>query len=467
MSTSQDSSELSPQQQLEAYGYKQELKRSLSTTDLLIYGLIFMVPIAPWAIFGVVYNASGGMVPLVYLIGLIAMIFTALAYQQMAKTIPLAGSVFSYVGRGIHPNAGFFAGWAILLDYLLVPTLLYVFAAESMVGLFPDSPRWLWALIFVAINMGINLMGVSSMKLINRAFLAMELVFVVTFVIIAVNALNNEIIPGAVFSTAPIWDASLVTGPLIASALSIAVLSFLGFDGIATLSEEATGGRKATGRAMVMALFIVAILFIIQTWLASSLAGGLDAFDPETEGNAFFTIVQAAASTGWMNAFFVVNVLAVGIANAMAAQAATSRLLYSMSRDGQLPRFLQTLNHRQVPRNAIILVSVLSAVLVVFFVGQLDLISSLVNFGALFGFMMLHVSVVVYFMGKKKSKNFLMHLVVPIIGFLIIGYVLWNANVEAKVGGIVWLAVGAVVFTYYRVTGRKTDISDENDLGAV
>ncbi|WP_022905880.1 APC family permease, partial [Curtobacterium sp. B18] len=159
---SQQHSELSAQQQLEAYGYKQELKRSVSTTDLLVYGLVFMVPIAPWAIFGTVYNSSRGMVPLVYIVGLVAMIFTALAYAQMAKSIPLAGSVFSYVGRGIHPTAGFFAGWAILLDYLLVPTLLYVFAAESMVGIFPGTPRWLWALLFVAINTVINLLGVSS-----------------------------------------------------------------------------------------------------------------------------------------------------------------------------------------------------------------------------------------------------------------------------------------------------------------
>ena len=56
---------LSAQQELESLGYKQQLKRSVSTVDLLIYGLVFMVPIAPWAIFGVVYNAAGGMVPLV------------------------------------------------------------------------------------------------------------------------------------------------------------------------------------------------------------------------------------------------------------------------------------------------------------------------------------------------------------------------------------------------------------------
>ena len=415
-----------------------------------------MVPIAPWAIFGTVYNASSGMVPLVYLIGLVAMIFTALAYAQMAKSIPLAGSVFSYVGRGINPTFGFFAGWAILLDYLLVPTLLYVFAAESMIGIFPGSARWIWALIFVAINTVVNLLGITSLKLLNRIFLAIEVVFVVIFVIIAVIALNNGTIPGAEFTTASVWDSSKVTGPLIASALSIAVLSFLGFDGISTLAEESTGGRNSAGKAMIIALFIVAFFFVLQTWLASALAGGRASFSDSEAGNAFFTLVQAASNSGWATAFFVVNVLAIGIANAMAAQAATSRLLYSMSRDRQLPKFLSTINSRQVPQAAILTVSALSAILVLFFVGQINLIASLVNFGALFGFMLLHVSVIVHYIGRKKSKNYLLHLVVPVVGFLIIGYVLLNADAAAKIGGIVWLVIGLGVYLYYRWSGRKT-----------
>lgn len=458
MTASPGSPELSAQEQLESFGYKQELKRSVSTTDLLIYGLIFMVPIAPWAIFGTVYNASAGMVPLVYLIGLIAMIFTALAYAQMAKSIPLAGSVFSYVGRGIHPNVGFFAGWAILLDYLLVPTLLYVFAAESMIGIFPGSARWMWGLIFVAINTVINLLGISSIKLMNRIFLVMEVVFIVIFVIIAVVALNNGTIPGAEFNTNPIWDAGKVTAPLIASALSIAVLSFLGFDGISTMAEESTGKRNSAGKAMIIALLIVAFCFVLQTWLASALAAGRASFGDNEVGNAFFNLVAAASNSGWASAFFVVNVLAVGIANAMAAQAATSRLLYSMSRDGQLPKVLSRVNSRKVPQAAILVVSVVSAILVLFFVGQIDLISSLVNFGALFGFMLLHLSVIVHYVVRKKSKNYLLHLVVPIIGFLIIGYVLLNANIDAKVGGLAWLVVGAGVFAYYRVKKRKATL---------
>lgn len=453
MDVSARAAEPEAQRTLESFGYKQELHRSVATVDLLVYGLVFMVPIAPWAIFGTVYNSAAGMVPLVYVIGLVAMVFTALAYAQMAKSFPLAGSVFSYVGRGIHPNVGFFAGWAILLDYVLVPTLLYVFAAESMIGLFPGTPRWLWAIVFVLVNTVINLLGVDSLKMANRAFLAIELVFVVIFVYIAVRAISGGSLPNVGWSTAPIWNPETVSAPLIASALSIAVLSFLGFDGISTLAEESTGKKNPAGKAMVGSLFIVAFLFILQTWLASLLAGGRESFSDDEAGNAFFELVKAASNTGWMNAFFAVNVLAVGFANAMAAQAATSRLLYSMSRDRQLPSYLSKVSSRRVPMAAILTVSAISVVLVLFFVGQIGLISSLVNFGALFSFCLLHISVAWYYLGRKKSKNYLLHLVVPALGFVIIAYVLFNADALAKIGGLVWLGIGVVVFIVNRVRG--------------
>jgi amino acid transporter len=111
---------------LEQFGYKQELKRALSTRDLVIYGMIFMVPIAPFGVFGFVWNDAKGMVPLAYLVGLVGMFFTAMSYASMSRAFPMAGSVYSYVGRGLHPTAGFFSGWLILLDYILVPALLVI-----------------------------------------------------------------------------------------------------------------------------------------------------------------------------------------------------------------------------------------------------------------------------------------------------------------------------------------------------
>lgn len=448
----------------ESFGHQQELKRSVSTGDLIVYGLVFMVPIAPWTIFGTVYNESLGMVPLVYIIGFIAMTFTALSYVQMSRRVPLAGSVFSYVGVGIHPNLGFFAGWVMLLDYLLAPTMLYVFAAEALGSIFPGSPKWAWALLFVAVNSIVNLGGVDSLKRMNRVLLTIELVFVGAFIVIVITALREGTMPGAEWTWNPVWNPEQVSGPLIATALSIAVLSFLGFDGIATMAEESTGGRKSAGRAMIATLLVVTTLFVVQTWLASMLVSGKIAFPEDQVGTAFYDIVAAASSPGWSIAFIACVVLAAGIANAMAAQAATSRLLYSMSREGTLPAFLRKMNSRQVPQNAILLVTGVSAILVLFFVGQVDLIVSLVNFGALSGFLLLHLSVVWAFGVRDKSKRWLQHMVIPGIGFLIIGYVLINMDMMAKIGGLCWLGVGAIVFVANRKRRKQFLAAMENSV---
>ena len=114
---------------VEAFGYKSELRRSLSTRDLIVYGMVFMVPISPWGVFGFVWHDAKGMVPLAYLIGLVGMFFTALSYAAMSRAFPISGSVYAYARFGIHEVAGFFSGWLILLDYILIPALIYLFAA--------------------------------------------------------------------------------------------------------------------------------------------------------------------------------------------------------------------------------------------------------------------------------------------------------------------------------------------------
>jgi amino acid transporter len=179
-----------------------------------------------------------------------------------------------------------------------------------------------------------------------------------------------------------------------------------------------------------------------------------DQFSDAEVNNAFFGIVESVSNHGWQIAFLAMNALAVGLANAVAAQSATSRLLFSMSRDGRLPGFLSHVNPRtKVPERAILLVGALTLVLGLFFVGQIAVISSLVNFGALTAFLLLHVSVVVWYVVKGHRPNWFLHLVSPVVGFCVIGYVLVNADTNAKVGGLVWLAVGVLAMLYFRGTG--------------
>jgi amino acid transporter len=437
---------------IEQYGYKQELHRSLSFADLLVYGLVFMVPIAPFGIFGSVFQGAGGMVALAYAIGMVAMMFTALSYSQMAQAFPMAGSVYTYAGRGIAAPVGFLAGWMILLDYVLVPALLYLIAAIAMNSLVSSIPVWVWLIGFVILNTVVNYMGIEMTAKVNKIMLAAELVVLAIFIVIGIVALAQG--KGRGFDFSPVYNADTFSWPLVFGAVSIAVLSFLGFDGIATLSEEAKGGRRSAGIAMISGLVLVALFFVTQTWLAAMLVPNVEAFPEEEAGNAFFSIVASVSSQGWGIAFLAMNALAVGIANAVAAQSATSRVLFSMSRDGRLPAFLSHVNPRtKVPERAILLVAGLTLIAGLFFVGQISLISSLVNFGALTAFLLLHVSVVSHYAVRRRSGNVLLHWVVPIAGFLIIGYVLWNAEANAKIGGLVWLVIGVLVLLYYRSRG--------------
>ncbi|NBE92894.1 APC family permease [Nonomuraea sp. KC401] len=450
---------------IEQFGYRQELQRSLGFTDLMIYGLIFMVPIAPFGIFGNVFSVSHGMVALAYVIGLVAMAFTALSYAQMAKAFPMAGSVYTYAGRGIAAPVGFMAGWAILLDYVLVPSLLYLVASVAMNSFVPLIPVWAWLAAFVVLNTVVNYLGIQMTARITRIMLAAELVVLAIFLVVAGVALaQGKAQTGAL---TPIFDSSGFTFSVVFAAASVAVLSFLGFDGISTLAEENREDARRLGRSMLAALGLAAVLFVTQTWVAALLTPGRDALiaDGDPAGNAFYD-TAAYAGGPWLAVLTAVaTAVAWGFANSLVAQAATSRLLFAMARDRQLPAFLSRVNAKhKVPVNATLAVAAVSLVLGVFMstrangVGEL---ASLVNFGAMSAFLVLHVSVVVHYAVKQRSTNWWAHLVAPVIGFAVLVAVVYNQNVAAQWVGGVWLAIGLAILGITYLIGRKPTLPTE------
>jgi amino acid transporter len=446
------------------YGYKQELHRSLSFGDLLVYGLVFMVPIAPFGIFGSVFQGSGGMVALAYVVGMVAMMFTALSYAEMSRAFPMAGSVYSYAGRGIAAPVGFLSGWMILLDYVLVPGLLYLIASVAMNSLVPGIPIWLWLIGFVVLNTVVNYMGIEMTARINRIMLIGELIVLAIFIVIGIVALAQGKGNGFEF-IAPLHNADTFSWSLVFGAVSIAVLSFLGFDGISMLAEENKESARAIGRAMIAALLLAGTLFVVQTWVASLLVPNPDQLIAKGDpgGTAFYDAARVAAG-GWLASLTALaTAIAWGFANSLVAQAATSRLLYAMARDRQLPSFLAKVHPKHgVPVNATLLTAAVSLVLGLYMASRDDgitLLSTLVNFGALTAFLVLHVSVVSHYLVRLKSKNYWKHLVAPAIGFLILLYVVINAQVAAQTLGFVWLAIGTVLLVFLISTGRKPDLS--------
>jgi amino acid transporter len=428
---------------LEHLGYRQELRRALTTRDLVVYGMVFMVPISPFGVFGFVSEEAKGMVPLAYLVGLVGMLFTALSYASMARAFPVAGSVYSYVGRGLHEAAGFFAGWLILLDYILVPALLYVFSTVALRPLFPGVPDVVWILGFVSFNATVNLVGIRLTARVSFIILALEIVALGLFVVIGLAALYHGQGAGSL-TVKPVYDPAVFSLPTVVGATSIAVLSFLGFDGISTLAEESVGRGGSVARATVISLLLVAALFILQTWIAADLARGSTFASPET---SFYEIAGRAGGPSLRLLVIAVNILASGVANALVAQAAVSRILYAMARDGRLPAILSRVHARyRTPYVSTLIVAGISVAVGVLFARRVDDLTRIVNFGALIAFLLLHVAVINYFLIRQRSRAWFRHLVAPLAGFAVIGYVVYEMDTAAKIMGAAWIAAGILYF---------------------
>ena len=438
---------------LEQFGYEDQLDRALTLGDLIVYGMIFMVPIAPFSVFGFVWQEAKGMVVLAYLIGLTGMLFTALSYAAMSRAFPLAGSVYAYVQRGLHETAGFLAGWLILLDYILVPALLYLFSALALQPLLPGIPTWVWLIGFVALNAAANVLGVRVTARLYRVLLALELLTLALFVLFGAIALYKGQGAGGL-TLAPLYDPQRFSLTTVAGATSIAVLSFLGFDGISTLSEESTGARNAIARATVLSLVLIGALFMLQTWIAADLAHGMRFSSADT---AFYAIAARAGGGALRITAILAIVISFGIANAMAAQAAVSRVLFAMARDRKLPAVLATVHERyKTPYVSTLLVAGVSLLVGLFFAHRVDDLSRVVNFGALTSFALLHVAVARHYFFRERSGAWFRHLICPLAGLGVILYVLYGMDPMAKILGGSWIALGvlyALVQTLRRRNG--------------
>ena len=437
---------------LQDFGYKEQLHRALTTWDLIIYGMIFMLPIAPYAVFGLVWEASKGMVPLAYLVGLVGMFFTALSYAAMSRAFPLAGSVYTYAQRGLHETAGFFSGWLILLDYILVPSLLYLFSAVALRPIFPAVPAWVWLTGFISFNAIVNLLGIEFTARVNKYMLVMELSTLALFVGLGLYALYHGVGAGGL-TLKPIYNPQVFSWSTVAGATSIAVLSFLGFDGISTLSEESRGNLNAIGRATVWSLLLVGAMFMLQTWIAADLAQGMRFSSPDT---AFYEVAERAGGV-WLRLITILAiVIAQAIANAMAAQAAVSRILFAMARDGKLPAILAKVHPRyQTPYVSTLAVAVVSLLVGLFFAARVDDLTQVVNFGALSGFVLLHLSVINHYLLRGRSGDWLRHFIFPLTGLGIILYVLYEMDRAAKILGACWIGIGIVYYAAFALRSKK------------
>ncbi|MHA7172455.1 APC family permease [Arthrobacter monumenti] len=429
-----------------------QLKRSISLGQLVFFGLVFIGPAAAVGIYGTLDAESGGAVATVYVIATLVMAFTASSYMRMSREVPRAGSVFAYASAGIGRRAGYVSGWMILLDYLLIPSVAYLFAGIALNSLFPTIPVWVFVAAAVVGTTVLNLAGIRVASRVITAVVLLEVLVLVLVLIFGAYVLATQGPTRPWLSPFTGVDGFSIVA--VMAAVSIAVLSYLGFDSLATFAEETKGNVRMVGRATLICLVVAGLLFIAQTYVGSLLStqtpDELQA-NPELQGAAYYTAVEDSIGT-WLQWLLALSKAAGAAFAAMVGQGAGSRIIMDMARERRLPHAFARISARTgVPTRSILLTAGGNVIVAVWAATQangLDTLSSIVNVGALSAFILLHISVIGYYLVKGKASvpgRWFSHGVIPAAGAVLLLLVLISASQLALLIGLVWFILGVAV----------------------
>jgi amino acid transporter len=435
------------------------LRRILSRRDLILYGLVLLGPTAAYPVFGIVQQTSRGHAALSYLVAMVAMLFTAASYGKMSGAFPSAGSTYTYAQEGLHPNIGFIAGWAMILDYFLIPLLSVVYVALTANRMLPQVPYFVWAILCTLMITAINVRGIRVTARAGNVMMVLMTACAILFVIVSARWVIVHHGVAGLLSLPTLYNPETFSlRPLMLGA-AIASLSYIGFDAISTLAEDTIRPERDISIATVLVCLIQTVFCVITVYLAALVWPDFRTFpNPET---AILDIANTAGGA-WMMGSLIFILLVAGVASALTGQAGASRLLLGMGRDGVISRriFAHVDPKFSTPVRGIYVMGFVS--LVGSLVMRFQLVVELLNFGAFIGFILVNLSVIRHFyfrLHQRTGYAFFTNLLFPSAGTLVCTYVWFNLSFKARVAGFCWLGIGlvylAVITRGFRRTPRK------------
>jgi putrescine importer len=393
-------------------------------------------PTAPMPLYGVVATEARGHVVSAVLIAMVAMLFTAISYGRMARVYPSAGSAYTYVGQELHPAFGFLCGWSMLMDYVLNPVICTIWCSKAAGNLLPGIPYAVWAVLFAGLFTVLNIRRIEASARTNAILACAMGIVIVAFLVAAAR-----FFPGADLSR-PFYDPATFDWRTFSTGTSLAVLTYIGFDGISTLSEEVKDPRRNILLGTVIVCLIIGVLSAIECYFAQIVWPGAEPF-PDID--TAYVHVAGRAGGPWLFQAVNLTLLAATIGSGSGAVMAGARLMYGMGREHSLPnRFFGVLDPvRGVPRNNVLLIGTIA--LIGAFLMSYQLGAELLNFGAFIGFMGVNLSALAHYWLRSDNKK-MSFLIPPVLGFLICLYLWLNLNTFAKIAGGAWLGVGLLWF---------------------
>lgn len=459
------------------------LKRALGLWALIIYGIVLIQPTAPMSLYGSAAVEGKGHVVTAILIGMVAMMFTAFSYGRMANAYPSAGSAYAYVSREIHPSLGYFVGWSIIFDYVMNPIICVIWISGAVTGFIPGLGHSettvftiAFIILFTALFTGMNLRGIEASARTN-ALIALALGgVVVLFLGAAAYYLMSHPHNGAADWTRPFYDPQTFSVKTVSGGAALAVLTYIGFDGISTLSEEAHNPRRNILLATVLTCLAIGILASLEVYFAQIVSPG---FDFKNQDTAFCDIAGKAGGH-WLFLTITIALIVANFGSGAGAHLGAGRLLYSMGRDNAIPqKFFGAVNPRtRIPSNNIILIGVimLAGALVLKTIQEMEQVDAfgfgckLLNFGALLAFMGVNASAFVHYVLRHRDGagwKIIGSAAASLLGFGVCAFLWVSLGKWAIIVGLCWLFTGVIYgawrTSFFTKPIRFADVGNETN----
>ncbi len=445
------------------------LRRVLKLRDLIFYGIIVITPVAPIPIFGVVQKVSGGHALTTILIAMAAMVLTAISYGRMASIYPQAGSAYTYVGLGLNAHLGFMAGWAMFLDYMMIPLLNTVYVAVTIHDqLLPQVPYWILALLTVGVMTILNWRGIRVTANANTLFILVSSFVIGVFAIAAVRYLWLKDGWHGLFSLQPLYNPRTFQWGAVLAGTSLASLTYIGFDGVTTLAEDVENPRRNVLLATVLVCVLMGLFSGLQVYLGQRVWPDFETY-PNVD-TAYMDLTRRLGGPVLFGSPILLTmmagiVIAANFGSGLSGQVGAARLLFGMGRDKVLPgRVFAYLDHRSNPTANIVIVGALA------FVGTLFMsfaqCAAILNFGAFLAFMGVNLACLWQFYCVRRNdrnRSFFKDAVAPGVAFVFTLGIWLGLSKSAKIIGGCWFLSGLVYLALrtrgFRVKPSMIDFS--------
>jgi putrescine importer len=321
-------------------------------------------------------------------------------------------------------------------------------------ALFPSIPTWIWVVGFVGIVTFLNMRSVSILANLNTILVLIQIAIMIIFVVLVIQGLEQGEGTGSVITLQPFIGEGVQISGLIAGA-TILCFSFLGFDAVSTLTEETSNPTKTIPRAIFLTALLGGVIFVTTSFFIQLFFPDISRFE---HPDAALPEIALYVGGKLFQSIFLVTTFVNTLASGIASHASVSRLLYVMGRDNVFPeKWFGYIHPRwKTPSINVLLVGVISLSALFF---DLVTATALINFGALIAFTFVNLSVISYFVIRKKKhrtvNGFINYLIFPLIGAGTLA-VLWiNLELSSLVLGLVWAAIGLCYLLYLTKMSRS------------